>query len=177
MVMAQTLDQENAMKDIRIGKVVINMGVGKSGEPIERAKKALEEIAGQKPSTRSAKNTVRDFGIHKGEPIAVMVTLRRERAIEVLKKLLVAKNNQVKASSFDNFGNVSFGIREHIDIPGIKYNPEIGIFGMDVSIALERPGYRVSRRSRIPAKIGKYHRISKDDAIAFFKEKFNVEVV
>jgi large subunit ribosomal protein L5 len=175
--MKQKLKQENIMKSIRIGKVVINMGIGKSGEPIERAKKAIEEIAGQKPSERNAKTTVRDFGIHKGEPIGVMVTLRKEKATEILKKLLAAKNNQVKGSSFDNFGNISFGIREHIDIPGIKYKPEIGIVGMDVAIALERPGYRVSRRSRIPAKIGKEHRISKDEAVAFFKEKLSVEVV
>jgi len=175
--MKQKLKQENIMKNIRIGKVVINIGVGKSGEPIERAKKAVEEIAGQKPSSRNAKDTIRDFGTHKGEPIGVMVTLRKEKAMEILKKLLAAKNNQVKGSSFDNFGNISFGIREHIDIPGIKYKPEIGIVGMDVAIALERPGYRVSRRSRIPAKIGKEHRISKDDAIAFFKEKLSVEVV
>jgi large subunit ribosomal protein L5 len=168
---------ENMMRSIRIGKVVVNMGVGKSGEPIERAKKAMEEITGQKPSTRTAKNTVRDFGIHKGEPIGVMVTLRKDKAIEVLKKLLVAKNNQVKASSFDNYGNVSFGIREHIDIPGIRYKPEIGIFGMDVAIALERPGYRVARRSRIPGRIGRSHRISKEEAIAFFKEKLDVEAV
>jgi len=141
--MAQTLKQENVMRNIRIGKVVINIGVGKSGEPIERATKVLEEITGQKPSSRLARDTIRDFGIHKGEPIAVMVTLRKNRAVEVLKKLLAAKNNQVKASSFDNFGNVSFGIREHIDIPGIRYNPEIGIWGMDVAIVLERPGYRV----------------------------------
>ncbi|MFY3741902.1 MAG: large subunit ribosomal protein L5 [Candidatus Nitrosomirales archaeon] len=175
--MKQKLKQENIMKNIRIGKVVINMGVGKSGEPIERAKMAIEEIAGQKPSSRNAKDTIRDFGTHKGEPIGVMVTLRKEKAMEILKKLLAAKNNQVKGSSFDNFGNISFGIREHIDIPGIKYKPEIGIVGMDVAIALERPGYRVSRRSRIPAKIGKEHRISKDDAIAFFKEKLSVEIV
>lgn len=175
--MKQKLKQENVMKNIRIGKVVINMGIGKSGEPIERAKKAIEEIAGQKPSERNAKDTVRDFGIHKGEPIGVMVTLRKEKAMEILKKLLAAKNNQVKGSSFDNFGNISFGIREHIDIPGVKYKPEIGIVGMDVAIVLERPGYRVSRRSRIPAKIGKEHRISKDAAIAFFKEKLSVEVV
>lgn len=175
--MKQKLKQENIMKNIRIGKVVINIGVGKSGEPIERAKKAVEEIAGQKPSERKAKDTIRDFGTHKGEPIGVMVTLRKEKAMEILKKLLAAKNNQVKGSSFDNFGNISFGIREHIDIPGVKYKPEIGIVGMDVAIALERPGYRVSRRSRIPAKIGKEHRISKDDAIAFFKEKLSVEVV
>jgi large subunit ribosomal protein L5 len=175
--MAQTLKQENVMRNIRIGKVVINVGVGKSGDPIERAAKVVEEITGQKPSNRLARDTIRDFGIHKGEPIAVMVTLRKKRAVEVLKKLLAAKNNQVKASSFDNFGNVSFGIREHIDIPGIRYKPEIGIWGMDVAIALERPGYRVSRRSKVPARIGKKHRITKEEAIAFFKDKLQVEVV
>ena len=177
IVMAQTLKQENVMRNIRVGKVVINIGVGKSGEPLERASKVLEEITGQKSSNRIAKDTIRDFGIHKGEPIAVVVTLRREKAVQVLKTLLAAKNNQIKASSFDNFGNVSFGIKEHIDIPGVRYNPEIGIFGMDVSIALERPGYRVSRRSKIPTRIGRKHRITKDEAIAFFKNELQVEVV
>ena len=177
MIMAQTLKQENVMRNIRIGKIVINIGVGKSGEPIERASKVLEEITAQKPTSRIAKSTIRDFGIHKGEPIAVMVTIRRERAVEVLKKLLPAKNHQIKASSFDNFGNVSFGIKEHIDIPGIKYNPEIGIFGMDVAVALERPGYRVSRRRKIPARIGKKHRITKEEAMTFLKDELRVEVV
>lgn len=177
MIMAQTLKQENVMRNIRIGKIVINIGVGKSGEPIERASKVLAEIAAQKPTSRIAKSTIRDFGIHKGEPIAVMVTIRRERAVEVLKKLLPAKNNQIKASSFDNFGNVSFGIKDHIDIPGIKYKPEIGIFGMDVAVALERPGYRVSRRSKIPARIGKKHRITKEEAMTFLKDELHVEVV
>ena len=177
MIMAQTLKQENVMRNIRIGKIVINIGVGKSGEPIERASKVLEEITAQKPTSRIAKSTIRDFGIHKGEPIAVMVTIRRERAVEVLKKLLPAKNNQIKASSFDNFGNVSFGIKEHIDIPGVKYNPEIGIFGMDVAVALERPGYRVSRRRKIPARIGKKHRVTKEEAMTFLKDELHVEVV
>lgn len=177
MIMAQTLKQENVMRNIRVGKIVINIGVGKSGEPIERASKVLEEIASQKPTSRIAKNSIRDFGIHKGEPIAVMVTIRRERAVEVLKKLLPAKNNQIKASSFDNFGNVSFGIKDHIDIPGIKYKPEIGIFGMDVAVALERPGYRVSRRRNIPARIGKKHRITKEEAMTFLKDELHVEVV
>jgi large subunit ribosomal protein L5 len=175
--MTQTLKQENVMRTIRIGKVVINIGVGKSGDPIERASKVLEEITGQKPTSRLAKSTIRDFGIHKGEPIAVLVTLRNERAIEVLKKLLAAKNDKVKASSFDNFGNISFGIREHIDIAGVKYKPEIGIFGMDVSIVLERPGYRVARRSKLPAKVGKKHRITKEEAMGFFREKLHAEVI
>lgn len=164
------------MKKINVDKIVINIGVGKSGEPIEKAKKALLELTGQQPAVRGAKKTVRDFGIHKGEPIGAVVTLRRELAIEFLKRVVAAKKNVLKASSFDNYGNISVGIHEHIDIPGTKYNPEIGIFGMDVNIVLSRPGYRIARKSRKSAKIGKTHRINKDDAIEFFKREYGVGV-
>ncbi len=164
------------MKKISVDKVVINIGVGKSGEPIEKAKKALLELTGQQPAVRGAKKTVRDFGIHKGEPIGVVVTLRRDPAIEFLKRVIAAKKNVLKSSSFDNYGNISLGIHEHIDIPGTKYNPEIGIFGMDVNIVLSRPGYRIARKSRKSAKIGKAHRINKDDAVAFFRQEYGVEV-
>jgi large subunit ribosomal protein L5 len=119
---------------------------------------------------------VRDFGIHKGEPIGVIVTLRRESAIEFVKRIIAAKQNVLKASSFDNYGNISVGIHEHIDIPGTKYNPDIGIFGMDVNIVLNRPGYRIARKSRRKAKIGKTHRINREEAIEFFKEEYGVEV-
>jgi len=163
------------MKRIFVDKLVINIGVGKSGEPIEKAKKALTELTGNKPAVRGAKKSVRDFGIHKGEPIGVVVTMRRDQAVDFLKRVIAAKKNVLKASSFDNYGNISIGIHEHIDIPGTKYNPEIGIFGMDVSIVLVRPGYRISRKSRKSARIGKSHRITKEDAIAFFKQEFGAE--
>jgi large subunit ribosomal protein L5 len=164
------------MKRIKVHKVVINIGVGRSGEPIDKAKNALLELTNQRPAVRGAKKTVRDFGIHKGEPIGVVVTLRREPAIEFLKRVIAARKNVLRASSFDNYGNISVGIHEHIDIPGTKYNPEIGIFGMDVNIVLNRPGYRVARKSRRSARIGKKHRINREEAIQFFKEEYGVEV-
>lgn len=164
------------MKRIRVDKVVINIGVGKSGDPIEKAKKALLELTGQQPAVRGAKKTVRDFGIHKGEPIGAVVTLRRDPAVDFMKRVIAAKKNVLKASSFDNYGNISIGIHEHIDIPGTKYNPDIGIFGMDVNIVLVRPGYRISRKSRKSAKIGKSHRITKEDAIEFFKQEYGAGV-
>lgn len=167
---------QNDMKRISVDKVVINIGVGKSGEPIEKAKKALLELTGQQPAVRGAKNTVRDFGIHKGEPIGAVVTLRRDPAVEFLKRVVAAKRNVLKASSFDNYGNISLGIHEHIDIPGTKYNPEIGIFGMDVNVVLSRPGYRIARKSRKSAKIGKTHRINKEEAIEFFKQEYGAGV-
>ncbi|HYZ58210.1 MAG TPA: 50S ribosomal protein L5 [Nitrososphaeraceae archaeon] len=163
------------MKNIAISKVVINIGVGRSGEPVEKARRALNVLTGQRPKVCGAKNTVRDFGIHKGEPIGAMVTLRRDKAVEFMKRVIAAKGNIIKASSFDDFGNLSIGIHEHIDIPGTRYDPEIGIFGMDVCMALSRPGYRISRR-RNKSSIGKNHRIKREDAIGFLKKSFGVEI-
>ena len=174
--MSKQLEQQQDMKRISVDKIVINIGVGKSGEPIEKAKKALLELTGQQPAVRGAKKTVRDFGIHKGEPIGTIVTLRREPALEFLKRVIAAKRNVLKASSFDNYGNISLGIHEHIDIPGTKYNPEIGIFGMDVNVVLSRPGYRIAKKSRKTAQIGRTHRINKEEAIDFFKQEFGAEV-
>ena len=165
----------NPMKEIHVSKVVINIGVGKSGDPVEKAKNALSELTGKTPSVRGAKKSVRDFGIHKGEPIGAMVTMRRTDATNFLRRIMESKRNVIKNSSFDNNGNISFGIHEHIDIPGTKYNPDIGIFGMDVCAALMRPGYRISKR-RNPSKIGKNHKITKDESIEFFKAQFGVEV-
>jgi len=170
------MQQQNKMKRIRVDKVVINIGVGRSGEPIDKARNALLELTGQQPAVRGAKKTVRDFGIHKGEPIGVVVTLRRDPATDFLRRVIAAKRNVLKASSFDDYGNISVGIHEHIDIPGTKYNPEIGIFGMDVNVALTRPGYRVAKKSRNSAKIGKTHRINREEAIDFFKQEYGIGV-
>jgi large subunit ribosomal protein L5 len=166
----------NPMRKISVGKAVINIGVGRSGEPLEKARHALQELTDRQPSVRGAKKSVRDFNIHKGEPIAAMVTLRRDHANEFLRRVIAANRNTLKSSSFDNYGNLSIGIREHIDIPGTKYNPEIGIFGMDVCVSLNRPGYRIAKK-RDKHQIGKDHRIGKDEAIRFFKEEFGAEVL
>lgn len=168
---------ESSMKKISIAKVVLNMGVGKSGEPIERAKRALQQIAGQKPAPRHARATQRDWGVHKGEPIGVAVTIRKEPAIELIKRLFTAKGNQIKGSSFDDFGNVSFGIKEHIDIPGVKYDPQVGIVGLDVSISLTRPGFNIRVRSKHKASVGSGHKISSEEAKAFLTREFGVQVV
>ena len=111
---------ENVMKKIFLSKVVLNMGVGKSGEPIEIGKKTLEQITGKKPNIRNAKKSQRDWGVRKGEPIGVAITVRNDDAMELLKRLLVAKDNKINGRSIDNEGNIAFGIKEHIDIPGIK---------------------------------------------------------
>ena len=165
------------MKKISVAKVVLNMGVGKSGEPVEKAKRALKHISGQQPSPRYAKATQRDWGVHKGEPIGVAVTIRNEEAIQLIKRLFAAKGNQMKGSSFDNFGNLSFGIKEHIDIPGVKYDPQDGILGLDVSISLTRPGFSIRLRSKHKASVGRGHIITSEEAKAFLTHEFGIQVV
>jgi large subunit ribosomal protein L5 len=171
------MDEEAPMRRISIGKVVINIGVGKSGEAVERARKVLEQITSQKPSSRKSKKSIRDFGTHKGEPIGLVVTARgQERCKELINRLLTAREKKMSESSFDDRGSVSFGLKEHIEIPGIRYDPEIGIWGMNVSVLLQRPGFRVSRRQRKSARIGKGHVVTKGEAIEYFKREFGVSV-
>jgi large subunit ribosomal protein L5 len=160
-----------------IEKVTVNMSVGKSGAPLEQAVTILKQLTKQKPSRRVAKKTVREFGIRKGESIACVVTLRDEPAKEFLKKAFVAVEKKLSKYSFDKQGNFSFGIKEHIDIPGTKYAPELGIHGMDVSVSLGRAGYRVKRRHRVRTNVGKDHLLTSQEAILFIKDEFDVEII
>jgi len=166
----------NPMLKPRLEKVTVNMAVGKSGEPLEKAAKVLEQLTGQKPCRRKAKKTVRDFGIRRGESIACQVTLRKERAREFLKRAFDAIDNKISWERFDSWGNFSFGIKEHIDIPGTKYVPELGIHGMDVSVTLSRLGQRVKRRHHVRSQVGAKHLLTPEEAIIFVKDEFGVEI-
>jgi large subunit ribosomal protein L5 len=166
----------NPMKEIKIGKVVVNISVGQSGTPLNNAMEILEKLTGQRPAPRRAKQTVRGFGIRIREPIACIVTLRRERAKEFLRKALRAVGNRINPKSFDRTGNFAFGIKEHIDLPGTRYDPDLGIVGMDVIVNLERPGYRVKKKKHGRSKIGSNHKITPNEAIEFMEENFDVEV-
>ena len=169
--------EQHPMLKPRIDKVVVNLNVGKSGEPLEKANSVLKEITGQTPVKRKAKKTIRDFGIREGESIAVVVTLRKQKAIDFLKKVLPVVDNKVAARSFDKRGNFSFGLKEHIEIPGVKYDPEIGIFGMDVCVAINRPGQRIRIRRRQKKSVGPKHLLTPEESIVFIKQTLGVEIV
>lgn len=160
----------------KILKVSVNISVGQSGEPLEKAATVIEQLTGQKPVKRNAKKTIRDFGIRKGEPISCVSTLRKEKAIEFLKKAMQAVDNRISKSCFDERGNFSFGIKEHIEIPGTKYVPRLGIFGMDISVALGRAGYRVKERRRHKSNIGRGQLLTPEDSMIFVKDIFGVEI-
>ena len=172
----------NPMRQIRIEKVTLNIGVGEPGERLAKAEEVLKRVLAlvgidQKPVRTRAKVRVQRWGIRPGLEIGVKVTVRGKKAYDLLNLLFDAIGRKIPAKSFDPHGNFSFGIAEYIEIPGMKYDPSIGIFGMDVTVTLERPGYRVKRRKRRRSKVGKNHLIMKDEAIEYVKETFGVEVV
>ncbi len=176
------LDQwkEHPMRKPRIGKVTVNIGVGTSGEKLEKARTVLEQLTGQTPINKNAKQTIRDFGIRRHEPIACMVTLREKGKIyhflegafqtSYIDQTLLFRN-------FDKFGNFSFGIEEHIEFPGTRYDPDLGIFGMDVCVTMERPGYRINKRRRLKKKIPKNHRLTREEVWVFLEEEFDIKLV
>lgn len=172
----QTETSENPLRTVRIDKVTVNIATGKSGEPLEKAKKVLVQLTEKTPGTRRAKKAIKDFNVRKGEPIAAIVTLRGKDAGEFLRRALDAVSNKVNESSFDDFGNFSFGIKEHIEIPGTKYVPEIGIFGATIHVTLGRPGYRIRSRLIRPGRIGHHHYVSHDDAIKFMQNNFGTNI-
>lgn len=166
----------NPMEKVRIAKATVNIGVGESGERLARAEKLLTNITDQKPVRTISKVTNPEFGIRRGQPIACKVTLRNEKASKAVKMVLDGIGNRLKESQFDEQGNVAFGIQEHIDIPGMRYDPDIGIFGMNVAITFEKPGYRIKRRKIQHKKVPNKHQVTKEETMEFMKEEFQVKI-
>jgi len=165
------------MREIRIDKVVVNIGVGEAGEKLMKAEKVLELLTHRKPIRTLAKTTNKDLGIRRGMPIGCKVTLRGEDTTKFLKEALWVKNNQIADYSFDAEGNFSFGIGDYTDFKEMKYDPDIGIFGLDISVTLARKGLRVRNRRRARAKIPKHHKITPREAKQFVKTRLDVDVV
>jgi len=166
----------NKMKEIRIEKLTLNIGAGKEQINLNKAVTVIKDITGITPVKTITNKRIAGWGLRPGLPIGCKVTLRKSQIPDVLKRLLSAKDNLISEKSFDNYGNISFGIQEYIDIPGTKYDPKIGILGLQACITLARSGFRVKKRKLNLSKIGHKHKISKQEAIDFMKKNFDVKI-
>jgi large subunit ribosomal protein L5 len=167
----------NVMLEPHIDKVVVHIGVGESGQRLVNAETILKQITHQNPVRSIAKKTLPNFGIKKKEPIGTKLTLRGKAAEDFVALAIKAAGSSLKSSQFDQEGNFSFGIEEHTDFPGMRYDPEIGIFGMDVSVALKRPGYRIAKRKIAKQKLPAKQRLTKADTIVYVQKRFGVEIL
>ncbi|WP_338739250.1 50S ribosomal protein L5 [Haloplanus salilacus] len=172
--MSESRADFHEMREPRIEKVVVHMGVGEGGRELADAEDILEDVTGQQSVRTSARRTVQEFNIREGDPIGAKVTLRGDEAEEFLRTALPLVD--LSASQFDETGNVSFGIEEHTAFPSQEYDPNIGIYGLDVTVNLVRPGYRVAKRDKMSRSIPSGHRLDAADAVAFVEDTFDVEV-
>ena len=165
------------MREVRIEKVTVNIGVGEPGDRLVGAKDLLNKLTnGRKVIETHSKKRQPSFRLRKGLAIGTKVTLRGKGATEFIEKALSAKRKTLNLCNFDKQGSLSFGVPEYIDFPGARYDPSLEMYGFDVCISLVRPGRRVTLRKLKSAKIGKNHRISKEEAVEFVKNKFDVKV-
>jgi len=162
---------------IRVIKVVVNAGVGESGEPRTKAEKVLQMVTRQKPVSTKAHSTNRDFGIRAGQEIGAKVTLRGTVAVDFLQRAFDARDRQLDSDSIDRNGNFSFGVADYTDFAGMKYDPVIGIHGMDVAVELGREGYRVRNRRIQSRPLPKALRSTRDETRAFLTAAFGVTLL
>jgi len=169
---------KNPIKKPHLEKIVLNIGVGNSGDELENASKVLEQITGRKAVKTLSRVNVKEFNLRKGKPIGTKVTIRGKEAEKLLKRLLIVYNNKILRKGFDAYGNFSFGIIEHINIPGTEYDSNIGIWGLNVCGRIVRAGMRVKcRKQPKRAKIPKRHYVSRVETQQFLKQEFGIEIV
>jgi len=174
---APALAGSNPHRAVRVIKVVVNAGVGESGEPRTKAEKVLQMVTHQKPVATRSHSTNRDFGIRKGQEIGAKVTLRGDVALDFLKRAFEARDNQFDVASIDRNGNFSFGIADYTDFSGMKYDPAIGIHGMDISVEMGRAGHRIRDRRLQARPLPKALRSTPDETRDFLVSQLGVTLL
>jgi large subunit ribosomal protein L5 len=165
--------KQNPMREIFIEKITLSCGGIK--DELEKQKKLLGKISGKKVSVRITRKRIPSFNIRPTMEVGVMVTLRGKGGEEVLSRLLSAVENQIsKKQITDN--HFSFGIKEYIEIPGEKYDREIGMMGLKVTVVFARKGKRVARKKIKRGKLPLKQVVKKQEIIEFMEKNYGSEI-
>jgi len=144
-----SLKEKLGFKNIYMGpklqKVVLNMGLGLDGNDskiLKSCEEDLAKIAGQKPVITKFKKSVANFKTRKNTNAGLKVTLRNNKMYEFIDRLINIALPRIKdfrglsITGFDNFGNYTFGIKEHIIFPEVNFDRIDKIRGMDITIVV-----------------------------------------
>jgi large subunit ribosomal protein L5 len=163
----------NPMRKIFIEKLVLSCGGVK--DELEKGVKLLKKISGKKIARKKTNKRIPSFGIRPTLEVGCMVTLRGEEAQKLLARLLAAIENEISKKQIAN-NHFSFGIKEYIEIPGEKYDRDIGMMGFKITVVFARKGKRVNRKKIKKGKLSDKQIVSKEEIIKFMEENFNTEV-
>jgi len=173
---SQKLGNKNPMRSIKVEKITLNIGTGKDQQKLEKAQKLLKSLTGIDSVRTITQKRIAAWGLRPGLPIGCKLTLRKKEATDLVPRMLAAKEFKLAENNFDENGNVSFGIKEYIDVRDAKYDPDIGTMGLQCSITLQRPGFRIKNRKMFKKTIPMHHRIPKVDAMNFMKDNYQVKI-
>lgn len=165
---------ENKMQEIEIEKIVLNCGG--LGDKLEKSEKLLKMITDKKIFKVKSTKRIPAFGISPGKESGCKVSLRDKEQIEdLLRRFFAALDNEISDKKIVE-NQVSFGIPEYIEVPGLEYERDIGILGFEVSIVFKRKGKRVKTRKIKRGKYPKKQDVTKQEIIDFLKKNFGMEV-
>ena len=159
---------ENPTRKIRIEKVVLS--IGGTAEGLEKGFKLLKMITGRNPARMKSHKRIPTFGVRPNLQVGAVVTIRKNPE-ETLKRMLSAIDNKLKKKQIST-NNFSFGVKEYIEIPGVEYQRDLGIIGLDVTVVFKRMGRRVGIRKIKKGKVPEKQRISPEEIIKFMEDNF-----
>ncbi len=164
------------MRQIFLDKVVINIGVGQNENLVENAKALIKKLTNHNAGTTVSKRRDPELKLRKGQEIGAVSTLRKKEAYDFLKRALDANSNIITKTAVAG-NSLNFGIKEYIYFTGVKYDPKIGILGMNVNAAFARKGARVAHRKRKAGTPDKRHSwITKEEIMQYLQKNFAVKL-